>query len=87
VARKHGKADKGAGRLQKNYCGMQETQWPTGSGDRQPMNIPQDAQKVRPLRLWFVWFIWFLWLVLFNQTNEINQITVFLRWRTFSAFC
>jgi hypothetical protein len=39
---------------------------------------------------WFVLFIWFIWLVSFNQTNEIdqtNQITVFFRWRTFSASC
>jgi len=56
----------------------------------QQEHTTQDAQKGRPLRLWFVWFIWFLWLVLFNQTNEtnqINQITVFLRWWTFSASC
>jgi hypothetical protein len=38
----------GNSRLGKNYCGMQEIPCPTGHG--QQMNIPQDAQKVRPAR-------------------------------------
>jgi hypothetical protein len=59
---------------------------------------PQDAQKGRPLRLWFVWFIWSLWfvwfieLVLFNRINETNQTDRTDQmnktgWRTFSTSC
>ena len=39
---------------------------------------------------WLVWslrFIWSLWFVWFNRMNQTDQITVFLRWRTFSASC
>jgi hypothetical protein len=38
----------GNSRLGENYCGMQEI--PCLSGHGQQMNIPQDAQKVRPAR-------------------------------------
>ncbi len=38
------------------------------------------------LSIWFIWFIRLVWFNQINKTNQINQITVFLHWRTISAF-
>ena len=33
----------------------------------------QDAETVRPLRLWLVWLLWLVSCIWLNQTNRINQ--------------
>ena len=52
--------------------------------------VPMCERDWRDRSVWSIWFLWFIRLVWFNQIHETDQtdpLTVFLCWRTFSAFC